>query len=93
MALTLVPGKKTADITLYALSTCGWCRKTRELLDSLGVEYRYEYVDLLTDDERPTAVSEIARWNPSLSFPTMVIDNKRCIIGFKEMEIREATKG
>jgi glutaredoxin-like protein NrdH len=93
MALVIIPGKKTVDITLYALSTCGWCRKARELLDSLGVEYRYEYVDLLSDDERLAAVSEVTRWNPSLSFPTMVIDNKRSIIGFKEMEIREAIKG
>ena len=92
MALTLVPGKKTAGITLYALSTCGWCRKTRELLDSLGVEYRYEYVDLIAGDERQTAVSEVTRWNPALSFPTMVIDNRRSIVGFKEIEIREAVK-
>ncbi|NLE94073.1 MAG: glutaredoxin family protein, partial [Dehalococcoidia bacterium] len=23
---------------LYALSTCGWCQKTRSLLEHLGVE-------------------------------------------------------
>jgi glutaredoxin-like protein NrdH len=90
MALVHVPGKKTADLILYALSTCGWCHKTKELLDTLGVEYRYEYVDQLDGDERQQAVSEIMRWNPARSFPTLVINNQRSIVGFKEQEIREA---
>jgi arsenate reductase-like glutaredoxin family protein len=31
-------------------------------------------------------------WNPAASFPTIVIDNQRSIVGFKEDEIREALK-
>ena len=90
MAITHVPGKKSKLVMLYALSTCGWCRKTRQLLDDLGVAYDYEYVDLLEGDEREKAVQVIIGWNPSTSFPTMVIDNKLCIVGFKEDEIKEA---
>jgi glutaredoxin len=90
MAITHVPGKKSKPVMLYALSTCGWCRKTRQLLDDLGVSYDYEYVDLLEGDEREKAVQSIMGWNPSTSFPTMVIDNKLCIVGFKEDEIKEA---
>jgi glutaredoxin len=75
---------------LYALSTCGWCRKTRELLEQLGVSYDYEYVDLLRGADQERAVREMSSWNSSVSFPTLVLDNKRSIIGFKESEIREA---
>jgi len=32
---------------LYALSTCVWCKKTKELLASLGVDHSYVFVDLL----------------------------------------------
>jgi hypothetical protein len=28
------------------------------------------------------------KWNPKGSFPTLVIDDKRCIVGFREDEIR-----
>jgi glutaredoxin-like protein NrdH len=90
MAVVRVPGKKAGHIMLYALSTCGWCHKTKELLDDLGVEYDYEYVDHLHGDEKEKAVWEVSRWNPACSFPTLVIDNKKCIVGYKENEIREA---
>lgn len=92
MALVKVPGKNKGDIMLFALSTCVWCGKTKKLLDDLGVAYTYEYVDLLTGADRETAVKKIAAWNSSNSFPTMVINNEKCIVGFKEEEIRQALK-
>jgi glutaredoxin-like protein NrdH len=77
---------------LYALSTCGWCKKTKELLNNLGVEYDYIFVDLLQDDERETVIKELEKWNPRRSFPTLVINNDKCIIGYNEDEIREVIK-
>lgn len=85
-----VAGKKRGDVLLYALSTCGWCRKTKDLLNDLGVEYRYIDVDLLDSAAKEEATKEVTRWNPSCSFPTMVINNNKCIVGFKEEEIRKA---
>jgi glutaredoxin-like protein NrdH len=84
-----VEGENKGKIMLYALSTCGWCRKTKELLNELGVDYEYIYVDLLEDEDEDTAMDQVKKWNPRLSFPTLVIDDK-CIVGFKEDEIREA---
>ena len=92
MTTVHVPGKKSAHIMLFALSTCGWCQKTRKLLDDLGVEYYYEYVDHLHGDERERAIQEIADWNPSGTFPTIVINSERCIVGYREREIREALR-
>ncbi len=90
MAVVKVPGKKVAHIRLYALSTCGWCAKTRKLLEDLGVEYDYEYVDHLQGEERRNTMDEVERWNPSRSFPTVVINDEKCIVGYREDEIREA---
>ena len=90
MAVIHIRGKKSAHIMLYALSTCGWCQKTRKLLDELGVGYDYEYVDHLHGDEREKAIQEVIAWNPRRNFPTLVIDNEKCIVGYKEDEIREA---
>jgi glutaredoxin len=84
-----VQGKKRADILLFALSTCGWCRKTKNLLDELGVEYRYIDVDLLDGQDKREVVAEVTRWNPSSSYPTMVINNKS-IVGFQEEKIKQA---
>ena len=90
MESKLVPGKKKADIMLYALSTCPWCKKTKALLDELGVEYRYIYCDLLTGKDSEKIDDEVAKYNPRLSFPTIVINGKKVITGFSEDAIREA---
>lgn len=91
MDFVRVDGTDKGDITLYALSTCIWCKKTKELLTSLEVSFNYVYVDLLKGEDRANAIEEIKRYNPSISFPTLVIGDK-VIVGYKEKEIREALK-
>ena len=93
MNVTHVDGKKAGKVMLYALSTCVWCKRTRALLDDLGVEYDYVYVDLLSGDEEETAMKEITKHNPDGAFPTLVINDSKCIVGYKEDDIREALKG
>jgi len=92
MALTHVPGKNAGHLVLYALSTCPWCKKTKKLLDDLGVEYDFADVDLLTGTEKEEAVNVVRKWNPRSSFPTLVINDSKCIVGFEEDQIREALK-
>jgi len=86
-----VAGKNKGQIILYALSTCIWCRKTKELLDHLGVEYNYADVDLLEGEEKTTATEDVRKLNPRCSFPTLSI-NGECIAGFNEQKIREVLK-
>jgi len=89
MNWTHVDGEDKGEVRLFALSTCGWCRKTKELLDELKVAYDYQYVDLLTGAERDQALEEVKRWNPASSFPTIVFNNKGCVVGFKADKIKE----
>lgn len=89
MTVVHVPGRKSRHVMLYALSTCGWCHKTRKLLDDLGVEYDYAYVDQLDGDEKKKTIREVKAWNPACSFPTLVLDNAKCIVGYSEEEIKE----
>ena len=90
MAMQHVPGTDRGRVFLYALSTCGWCAKTKQLLTDLGVGFSYVYVDLLSGEERDQVVNEVERWNPRLSFPTLVVNETKVIVGFREDEIREA---
>lgn len=85
-----VPGTLKGKVTLFALSTCGWCAKTKALLKELGVDHNYIFVDLLPPEDLEDAIREVEKFNPHGSFPTLVInDGTRVIIGFKEQEIRE----
>jgi glutaredoxin-like protein NrdH len=90
MGVEHVNGTKKGKIMLYALSTCGWCARTKDLLRELGVDFDYLYVDLLEDPEQDKALNDVEKWNPKGSFPTLVIGDKKCIVGFREEEIREA---
>lgn len=75
------------EITLYALSTCVWCRKTRRLLDRLGVAYRLIEVDLLEGADREEAAAEVARWSAAGSLPVLVIRRQAVIQGYREDRI------
>jgi len=92
MKVDHVSGKKAGKVMLYALSTCIWCKKTKQLLTDLGVEYDYTFVDLLPGPEKDEVMKIVEKWNPECSFPTMVVNDSKCIVGFKEAEIKEALK-
>ena len=86
-----IPGTHNKHHTaFYGLSTCIWCRRTRQFLEEQGVAFDYIYVDLLRGQEREEAVTQIRRWNPATSFPTIVIDDSRCVVGYKPEKLKEA---
>ena len=76
-------------VRFFALSTCGWCKKTKRFLDAHNVNYEIDYVDLLTGAERARVMAEMERWNPRRTFPTVVVDDREVVVGFKEDRLRE----
>jgi glutaredoxin-like protein NrdH len=92
MALKHVPGKSAGKVVLYGLSTCPWCKKTKELLNSMGVDYYYDDVDLMSDNEKEKAMEVVRKWNPGHNFPTIVINDSKCIVGYLESEIKKQLK-
>jgi len=88
--MTQVKGENKGKVVLYALSTCVWCKKTKKLLNKLKVEYSYVDADLLKGKEREELLEELKKWNPRCSFPTVVINNDQCIIGYDEHKVKEA---
>jgi glutaredoxin len=85
-----VEGEDRGKILLFALSTCVWCNKTKDLLNKLGVKYDYIFMDHLKGNDKDEAMGEVKKWNPACSFPTLVINDEKCIVGFKEDKILEA---
>ncbi len=76
-------------VKLYALSTCGHCRHTKQLLDECNVVYDCVDVDKCDAEQRQAVLDEVRAVNPNCSFPTIVIGEK-VIVGYKEAEIKEA---
>ncbi len=84
-----VPGSEDKDIMLFTLSTCVWCKKTKTMLQDLGLAYSYVDVDLLSGAEQDAAYQDMWKYNQSTSFPTIVVnDGRQVILGFDEGELR-----
>lgn len=76
-------------IKLYALSTCGHCRNAKKLLNDCEVEFDVVEVDLTQGEERAQLIDEVKKYNPSCTFPTLIIGDK-VIVGYREADIRKA---
>jgi glutaredoxin-like protein NrdH len=77
-------------VFLYTLSTCGWCKKTKELLKEKGVTYEYLDVDALEADERKSAIEELQKRKAPLGFPVIIIDDTKLISGYQPEKIMSA---
>jgi glutaredoxin-like protein NrdH len=86
-----IAGKDAGKVMVYALSTCPWCKKAKQLLNDMGVAYSFVDVDLTKGEERNKLIEAVKKWNPGLSFPTIVI-NETCIVGYDESKIKESLK-
>jgi glutaredoxin len=89
MKVEHVDGQNLGKIFLYALSTCAWCRKMKRWLDENGCEYSYIDVDLVAKTERETVMDEVRKWNPSCSFPTVVVNDRECLTGYDPERLQE----
>ncbi|MDR3253656.1 MAG: glutaredoxin family protein [Endomicrobium sp.] len=78
------------SVLLYALSTCLWCKKTEQFLNDLNIKYDYIEVDLLVDEEQKKIMKEIEALNPQGTFPTLVINKTKTIVGYRLEAIRKA---
>lgn len=87
-----VEGKGKGIIILYALSTCGWCKKTKKMLDSLGIAYDYVDADLVDEKTSDEIEKEVKKWNAKETYPTIVVNNEKAIISYDEDEIRGLAK-
>ncbi len=91
MQFSKVSGKKNNHkVTLYALSTCVWCKMTKQYLNENEVEYEFVDVDLLDDNDKSKVHTTIINKGGALSYPTTIIDDKTVITGFRKDQIKEA---
>lgn len=84
-----VKGEKRGNILVFSLSGCAWCKRTKHLLDEMGVDYSYVDADLVRREDRQELMETLENWNPACIFPTVVIDNHTCIIGVDESTLRD----
>jgi len=91
MQLAKVQGKQNQHkVILYALSTCVWCKMTKQFLKDSDVEFEYIDVDLCEEEEKQKIRQHIQSKGGPLSYPTTIVDDKVVITGFRKDLLKEA---
>ncbi|HKZ94806.1 MAG TPA: glutaredoxin family protein [Candidatus Bathyarchaeia archaeon] len=81
---------KKHKILLYALSTCAWCRLAKRYLSENKIEYEYVDVDLCTEKNRQNIRNDISERGGEPSYPTIIVDDRIVITGFRKDKLSEA---
>jgi glutaredoxin-like protein NrdH len=90
MQTTKVEGNnRKHKVLLYAISTCGWCRRAKNTLKEMDVEYEYIDVDICGREDRETIRQDILSRGGRLAYPTIIVDNKILLTGPSREELRE----
>ena len=91
METIIVEGTNSKNkVMLYTLSTCGWCKKTKELLKEKNIRYEYIDLDKCSKEDQKTAVESLKERKLPVAFPIMIVNDDKVIQGFRKDDIVEA---
>ncbi|HCG63632.1 MAG: glutaredoxin [Spirochaetae bacterium HGW-Spirochaetae-4] len=81
---TTVEGHQaTQPLTVFALSTCGFCRRAITFLNDSGVAYRYVYMDKLDKPSQDAVRAYVKQtFHTMLSYPFLCIGEDDYLTGF-----------
>jgi glutaredoxin len=85
-----VLGKKNKHhVLMYAISTCGWCRRAKRFLNDNDVEFEYLDIDQCSSEDRNSARKDIQSRGGRLAYPTIIVDNKILLTGANQEKLKE----
>ena len=63
------------DVTVYALSTCGFCKRALKFLRDNSIAFRYIYVDHLDPGVKSQLKADLMeKYNRRVIYPFLIID-------------------
>lgn len=85
---TFVDGdKKEKKIVVYALSTCGFCKRAMQFLNTNKYAYHYIHLDLIDIQVKNQIKKELAdQYHENVAFPYAVLDDTETLVGFVEAD-------
>lgn len=90
MKIEKVQGKNNKQkVFMYALSTCAWCRMTKQFLKDNDIEFEYVDVDKCNGEDLEKIKGDILNKGGSLSYPVIILNDKTLINGFRKDKIKE----
>lgn len=73
------------NITVFALSTCGFCWKGLNFLRDNSIKFRYIYIDKIPFEEKTSIKAKLLDiYHKKVAFPYVILNEKEVFTGFKE---------
>ena len=76
-------------VLVYAISTCGWCKRAKQFLKDNDVEFEYVDVDLCGMADKQKIRQKIQSRGGTLAYPTLIIDHKILLTGAPQDKLKE----
>ena len=90
MQAVKVPGKNNKHkVFVYAISTCGWCKRAKQFLKDNNIEYDYIDVDQCNRADKQKIMKDIQSRGGMLAYPTLIIDSKILLTGAPQDKLKE----
>ena len=80
-----------SKVSMYTLSTCPWCRKTKKFFGDRKVAFDFVDYDLASEDEQNRIAGEMMKYTGHISFPFVRIDDT-VIIGYNPERYEQLLK-
>ena len=68
-------------VFMYTLSTCPWCRKTKQFFKEHNVKFDFVDYDLEADQEQEKILEEMSKHTSNPAFPFVMI-GKEVVVGY-----------
>ena len=76
-------------VLVYALSTCGYCKRAKKFLNNNNIEYEYVDIDICSWENKNKIRQDIQSRGGPLAYPTIIVDNKILLTGSSPDKLRE----
>ena len=78
------------DLMLFAISTCGFCRKAKKFLKKNGLTHKYIDVDTLDPVDKSDIAHEFkSHFGERIMYPCLIVDGKEFLFSFIRVQWQE----
>ncbi len=77
-----------AKVFMYTLSTCPWCRKTKQFFKDKNIPFDYIDYDLQGEEEQEKIMKEMAMLGGGMAFPFVKIGDV-IVVGYNPEKYSE----
>jgi glutaredoxin len=78
-------------VSMYTLSTCPWCRKTKKFFQDKKIQFDYVDYDLADEKEQERISNDMMKYTGHIAFPFVRI-GEEVIIGYNPEKYEEMTR-